>query len=100
VSIAAWLDLVALSAADRRPLWRVSPKFPRSTSDQTGDYVVRVPNRGSPSAILLRESYREAGKVKNRTLASLSSWPEAKVEALARMLKGQPPPAAGLGTIS
>ena len=59
-------------------------------------YVVRVPNRGSPPAILLRESYREAGKVKNRTLANLSSWPEAKVEALARALKGQPPPAAPL----
>jgi hypothetical protein len=59
-------------------------------------YVVRVPNRGSPPAILLRESYREAGKVKNRTLANLSSWPEAKVEALSRVLKGQPPPAAGL----
>ena len=59
-------------------------------------YVVRVPNRGSPPAILLRESYREAGKVKNRTLANLSAWPEAKVEALARVLKGQPPPAAGL----
>jgi Transposase DDE domain len=59
-------------------------------------YVVEVPNRGSPPAILLRESYREAGKVKNRTLANLSSWPEAKVEALARVLKGQPPPAAGL----
>jgi hypothetical protein len=59
-------------------------------------YVVRVPNRGSPPAILLRESYREAGKVKNRTLANLSSWPEAKVEALARVLKGQPPPAAPL----
>ena len=58
-------------------------------------YVVRMPNRGSPPAILLRESYREAGKVKNRTLANLSSWPEAKVEALARVLKGQPP-AAGL----
>ncbi len=58
-------------------------------------YVVRVPNRGSPPAILLRESYREAGKVKNRTLANLSAWPEAKVEALARVLKGQPPPAAG-----
>src|ERR671934_1896529 len=57
-------------------------------------YVVRVPNRGSPPAILLRESYREAGKVKNRTLANLSSWPEAKVEALARALKGLPP--AGL----
>ena len=54
-------------------------------------YVVRVPNRGSPPAILLRESYREAGKVKNRTLANLSSWPEAKVDALARVLKGQAP---------
>jgi hypothetical protein len=59
-------------------------------------YVVKVPNRGSPPAILLRESYREAGKVKNRTLANLSSWPEAKVDALTRVLKGQPPPAAAL----
>jgi hypothetical protein len=59
-------------------------------------YVVRVPNRGSPPAILLRESYREAGKVKNRTLANLSAWPEAKVEALARVLKGAPPPAPDL----
>jgi hypothetical protein len=61
-------------------------------------YVARVPNRGSPPAILLRESYREAGKVKNRTLANLSAWPEAKVEALSRVLKGQPPTAAGAGT--
>jgi hypothetical protein len=59
-------------------------------------YVVKVPNRGSPPAILLRESYREDGKVKNRTLANLSSWPEAKVDVLARVLKGQPPPAADL----
>jgi hypothetical protein len=59
-------------------------------------YVVRVPNRGSPPAVLLRESYREAGTVKNRTLANLSAWPEAKVEALSRVLKGQPPPAANL----
>ena len=57
-------------------------------------YVAKVPNRGSPPAVLLRESYREAGKVKNRTLANLSSWPEAKVEALARVLKGQLAPAA------
>jgi len=57
-------------------------------------YVARVPNRGSPPAILLRESYREAGKVKNRTLANLSAWPEAKVDALSRVLKGQPPAAA------
>ncbi|WP_300607697.1 IS1634 family transposase [Trebonia sp.] len=59
-------------------------------------YVVRVPNRGSPPATLLRESYREDGKVKNRTLANLSSWPEAKVDALTRVLKGRPPPAADL----
>jgi Transposase DDE domain len=57
-------------------------------------YVARVPNRGSPPAVLLRESYREAGKVKNRTLANLSSWPEAKVDALSRVLKGQPRAAA------
>ena len=54
-------------------------------------YVARVPNRGSPPAILLRESYREGGKVKNRTLANLSRWPEPKVDALARVLKGLPP---------
>ena len=57
-------------------------------------YITRVPNRASPPAVLLRESYREGGKVKNRTLANLSSWPEAKVEALSRALKGLPP--AGL----
>src|SRR5271166_1709931 len=54
-------------------------------------YVARVPNRGSPPAILLRESYREGGKVKNRTLANLSHWPEHKVDALVRGLKGLPP---------
>jgi hypothetical protein len=59
-------------------------------------YVAKVPNRGSPPAVLLRESYREAGKVKNRTLANLSAWPEAKVDALSQVLKGQPPPAADL----
>src|SRR6266581_1174944 len=61
-------------------------------------YVARVPNRGSPPAVLLRESYRDAGKVKNRTLANLSAWPEAKVDALSRVLKGQPPAAALDGT--
>ncbi len=59
-------------------------------------YVAKVPNRGSPPVVLLRESYREAGKVKNRTLANLSSWPEAKVDALARVLKGQLAPAAAV----
>ena len=57
-------------------------------------YVARVPNRGSPPAVLLRESYREGGRVRTRTLANLSGWPEAKVDALARVLKGQQPAAA------
>jgi hypothetical protein len=52
-------------------------------------YVARVPNRGSPPAILLRESYREDGKVKNRTLANLSHWPATKVDDLRRVLKGK-----------
>ena len=54
-------------------------------------YVAVVPNRGSPPAILLRESYREGGKVKNRTLANLSHWPPEKVDDLRRVLKGQSP---------
>ena len=54
-------------------------------------YVTSVPNRGSPPAVLLRESYREQGKVKTRTLANLSHWPEPKVEAFKRALKGLPP---------
>ena len=54
-------------------------------------YVTRLPNRGSPPAVLLRESYREGGKVKTRTLANLTRWPEPKVEALSQVLKGRPP---------
>jgi hypothetical protein len=56
-------------------------------------YVTSVPNRGSPPAILLRESYRDEGKVKTRTLANLSNWPEHKVQTLKRALKGLPPAA-------
>src|SRR5579875_1117056 len=54
-------------------------------------YVVRVPNRGSPPAVLLRESFREGGKVKNRTLANLSRWPDDKVAALKAVLAGKAP---------
>jgi hypothetical protein len=53
-------------------------------------YITRVPNRGSPPAVLLRESFRENGKVKTRTLANLSRWPEHKIDKLQRALKGQP----------
>ena len=51
-------------------------------------YVARVPNRNSPPAFLLREAFREHGKVKNRTLANLSHWPPAQIEALRQVLKG------------
>jgi hypothetical protein len=51
-------------------------------------YIETVPNRGSPPAILLRESYRVGGKVKKRTLLNLSEWPHNVVEGLRALLKG------------
>jgi transposase len=51
-------------------------------------YVERVPNRNSPPAVLLRESSRAGGKIIKRTLANLSHWPEAQVDSLRRVLKG------------
>jgi transposase len=51
-------------------------------------YIEAVPNRNSPPAILLRESYREAGKVRKRTLCNLSDWPAATIEGLRGVLKG------------
>src|ERR1700720_4222143 len=51
-------------------------------------YIESVPNRGSPPAILLRESFREQGRVKKRTLANLSDWPSALVEGFRTLLKG------------
>jgi transposase len=51
-------------------------------------YIASVPNRTSPPAILLRESYRQKGKVKTHTLANLSSWDPARIEALRRALRG------------
>jgi hypothetical protein len=51
-------------------------------------YVATIPNRGAPPAILLRESYREAGKTKNRTLANLSDWPSERIELFRAVLRG------------
>jgi transposase len=51
-------------------------------------YITAVPNRGSTPTLLLRESYREDGKVKNRTLANLTHWPTPVVEAMQVALKG------------
>jgi transposase len=51
-------------------------------------YIERIPNRNSPPAVLLRESYREGGKVKKRTLANLSKLPDEVVDNLKLALKG------------
>ena len=53
-------------------------------------YVETVPNRNSPPAVLLREGWREHGRVRKRTLANLSHWPRSKIETLRRLLKDQP----------
>ena len=51
-------------------------------------YIESVPNRGSPPAILLRESFRADGRVRKRTLANLSAWPTALVEGFRTLLRG------------
>jgi len=51
-------------------------------------YIESVPNRDSPPAILLRQSFREGGRVRKRTLANLSDWPTTLVEGLRTLLKG------------
>jgi len=51
-------------------------------------YIEAVPNRGSPPAILLRQSLRENGRVRKRTLANLSDWPITLVEGFRTLLKG------------
>ena len=51
-------------------------------------YIETIPNRNSPPAILLREGYREGGKVRKRTLANLSSWDPQLVEHFRVLLKG------------
>src|SRR5215831_7253280 len=51
-------------------------------------YIEIVPNRTSPPAILLRESFRDGGQIRKRTLANLSHWEPTRVEALRRALRG------------
>ena len=52
-------------------------------------YIDIVPNRKSPPAVLLRESYREGGRTVKRTLANLSMLPPEAVAALRAALKGE-----------
>ena len=52
-------------------------------------YVETIKNRNSPPAILVRESFRQDGKVRKRTLANLSKLPPGAIEALRRYFKGE-----------
>jgi transposase len=52
-------------------------------------YIESIPNRNSRPAILLREAWREGKRVKKRTVANLTDWPEEKIELLRRVLKGE-----------
>ncbi|MFQ5700960.1 MAG: IS1634 family transposase, partial [Acidobacteriota bacterium] len=52
-------------------------------------YIATIPNRSSPPAILLREGYRQGGKVRTRTLANLSKLPAEAVAVLRKVLQGE-----------
>ncbi len=52
-------------------------------------HITAIPNRSSPPAILLRESYREGDKVKTRTLSNLSKLPNDAIDLLKRHLAGE-----------
>ena len=51
-------------------------------------YIDVVPNRNSPPAILLRETFRQGGKFCKRTICNLSGWSPAHIEGLRGVLKG------------
>src|SRR5580692_5012863 len=52
-------------------------------------FIETVPNRSSPPAVLLRESYRdEQGRAQKRTLANLSKLPSDVIAVLKAFLKG------------
>jgi hypothetical protein len=51
-------------------------------------YIEAVPNRNSPPAILLRESYRDGRVIRKRTLLNLSDWPADLIDGLRGLLKG------------
>ena len=52
-------------------------------------YIDIVPNRNSAPAVLLREGWREGGRIRKRTLANLSKLPPQAIEALRRVLGGE-----------
>lgn len=58
-------------------------------------FIDVIPNRTSPPAVLIRESYREGGRVKKRTLANLSKLPQALIDGVCALLAGGKVAAAG-----
>src|SRR6266571_3819916 len=56
-------------------------------------HVAKVPSRQNGReyiAYLVRQNYREGGKVKHRTLANLSALPLPAIEAVRAVLQGKP----------
>ena len=51
-------------------------------------YVEKVPNRKSPPAILIRESFRKDGKVKKRTIANITNLPEELILLITENIQG------------
>jgi transposase len=63
-------------------------------------FIESIPNRSSPPAILLRESWRdEEGRTHKRTLANLSKVPADLLEGLKALLKGGTVIGTGVGEI-
>ena len=61
-----------------------------------GMFIDTIPNRTSPPAVLLRESYREGGRVKKRTLANLSKLPQGLIDTIAAWLESAKAGRAGV----
>ncbi len=51
-------------------------------------FIDTIPNRKLLPAILLRESYREGGRVKKRTLANLSQLPQRLIDGIRKLIAG------------
>ena len=51
-------------------------------------YIEKIPNRNSPPCILVRESYRQDGKVHKRTLANITHLSDELIDAIGKLLKG------------
>jgi hypothetical protein len=52
-------------------------------------YIDIIPNRKSPPTILLRESFRENGKVRKKTIANITNWQPERIEIAKKLLKGE-----------